>query len=372
MKCFKKALLASFIAGLVISGHAISSEKIQDSSESKDKDQNNKNAISKNNEDQMAQIELDSGLSGELSKEELDLIKRKKHTLVKYLYEQQELDSARDVLADENRDKAYEETKRQKIPLSPEEILELRKLDIESKKAENAPLSSHGVKLEMRSIDLDVDAPKPIVLNVATGYASSIVFYDQSGAPWPIDGDIIGDENSFGSKMISKQKHIAVFEITKEFAESNALINLEGLSVPIVVKLVGHDGIVDSRLSVRIPKFGPSAQVQPFVHNELENASREMMGVLNGDKLSGSKRFELNGVPGEVTYKDDTIYIRTRANLISPPWRRSVVSPTGYKVYELPPVTNLLFSIDGEMRNATIEKGFDVNISHKSSIYEEK
>jgi hypothetical protein len=357
----KKTLLSILISGIVFSGFAcaMTESEMIDSLSSKSEEKAKDIAV------------LDDGLSTELSSRERELIEKKRHALVKYLYEQQELESARKILSDENRKAAYEETKRDKIPLSPDEIIELRRLDIAAKRAENAPISNSGVKLEIRTLDLDVDAPKPVILNVAPGYASSIVFYDQTGAPWPIDGDIIGDINSFGSKGMSKQKHIAVFEISKEFAQSNALINLEGLSIPIVVKLVGHDGVVDSRLSVRIPKMGPGAALQPFVHDQLENASSDMLNVLNGDKLAGSKRFELVGVPGEVTYKDDALFIRTRANLISPPWKRSVVSPSGYKVYELPPVTNLLFSVDGEMKNATIEKGFDVNITHTKSIFSE-
>lgn len=356
----KKTLLSVLIYGALLSGSvnaATESEMI-----------NSMNSTGE--EKQRDIISLDEGLSTELTARERELIEKKRHALVKYLYEQDELESARKILSDDNRKAAYEETKRDKIPLSPEEIVELRRLDIDAKRAENAPIAKAGVKLEIRTLDLDVDAPKPVVINVAPGYASSIVFYDQTGAPWPIDGDIIGDVNSFGSKGMSKQKHIAVFEISREFAQSNALINLEGLSVPIVVKLVGHDGLVDSRVSVRIPKMGPSAAIEPFVRDELENAPADLLNVLNGDKLSGGKRFELRGVPGEVTYKDDTIYIRTRANLISPPWKR-YVSNSGYNVYELPPVTNLLFSVNGEMKDATIEKGFDVNITHTKSIFSE-
>ncbi|MNM41274.1 hypothetical protein D3C81_520900 [compost metagenome] len=365
MNTNKKTILALLVSGIFFSGFAsaVTDDEMVSSL--------NNTGVSAAKPAEKDVVTIDEGLSTELTASERELIDKKRHSLVKYLYEQQELDSARKILSEDNRKSAYEETKRDRIPLSPDEILELRRMDNDAKRAENSPIRNSGVKLEIRTLDLDVDAPKPIILNVAPGYASSIVFYDQTGAPWPIDGDIIGDAESFGSKGISKQKHIAVFEITREFAQSNALINLEGLSVPIVVKLVGHDGVVDSRLSIRIPKMGPGAEIQPFVHDQLENASADMLNVLNGDKISGSKRFELVGVPGEVTYKDDTLFIRTRANLISPPWKRSVVSPTGYKVYELPPVTNLLFSVDGEMKNATIEKAFDVKITQSKSIFSE-
>lgn len=310
------------------------------------------------------------GITGEMSAFERDLVNKKRHILMKYLYEEQELEQLRSILSEQSRSNSFENTLRSRVPFSPAEIEQLRRLDMDAKRAENSPLNK-SVEFDIRTIDIDVDAPKPILINVASGYASSIVFYDQAGNPWPIEGDIIGDEGSFTSRMISKDQHIAVFEIKRDFAESNALINLEGLSVPIVIRLSGNDGKVDSRLSIRLPKFGPNSEVQPFVHEQLENASPNMLDVLNGDRLPSSKRFELHGVPGEVTYKDGMLYIRTRANLLSPPWKSSVVSPTGYKVYEISPVTDLLFSIDGEMRNATIEKGFEVKLKQKKSIFSE-
>lgn len=303
-----------------------------------------------------------------LSQAELSIIKRKREILLKNLYEEQELEALRQIMLDKSRERAFNQALSQKP--TPLEILEARKSKLEEYKAENAPIPGQNVSLEMRTIDLDVEQPHPIDLHVAPGYASSIVFYDQSGEPWPIDGDIIGDIKSFNSKLASKDKHVTVFEITRAFAESNALINLDGLSVPLVIRLVGNTSKVDSRLNIRVPKFGPNAKVEPFVHQETSRASDEILSVLNGDRIADGVRYDLIGVPGEVTYKNGDLYIRTKANLLSPPWKTSAISPTGYKVYQLPPVTDLLFSLNGEMKSATIEKAFDVSLRQKSSIFE--
>lgn len=314
-------------------------------------------------------IQSREGYSGELNIYEKDLMDKKEHVLLKYLYEQQKLEQLRDLLDNYEKDQAYKEAVDNKVPLTPEQIIHLRTLLRSAEIAKTKPLNG-GIKNNIRTIDIDVDAPKPITLNVAPGYASSIVFFDHSGSPWPIDGDIIGNKMAFDSKQGSKESnHSAVFEIKQDFVESNALINLVGLSVPIVIKLNGNDQNVDARLSVRIPKFGPNAQLQTYSSGELQTASAEALKVLDGDKLPNGKRYKLNGLSGEVTYVNRTLYIRTKANLISPPWKDVVHSNTGYKVYELPPVNNLLFSVDGEMVNATIEKAFEVKIEQDKSIF---
>ncbi|MGD1524375.1 DotH/IcmK family type IV secretion protein [Vibrio owensii] len=320
-------------------------------------------------QDVIVQSESGEQMVLQLTPRQMEILKAKKDILLKNIYEEQQLDQLRSML-DERQDKKDWELEKDKVAkYTPEQILELRNLDKEKKKAENAPLNG-PVELKIRTIDIDTDAGQPITLNVARGYASSIIFYDQSGAPWPIEGDIIGDSSSFTKHAVGERKHTAIFEINKEFSESNALINLKGLNVPVVIRLVGSEKVVDSRLSVRIPKLGPDArQFSPTFTRQMDNMNADVVQILNGDSLPGSKNYEINGVKGTAVLKDGFLYIRTEANLISPPAKSSAVSPTGYKVYQVPPVNNLLFTVDGEMVTATIEESFEVNIKQAKSIF---
>lgn len=314
-------------------------------------------------------VSTKDGVKLNLNPHESQVVDAKKHALSKALYENEQLEELRGMLEGYQKKEAYESAVDSKVPLTPEQIIELRTLLRNAEKAKNVPLQG-SVSNKIRSIDIDVDANEPIKLDVVAGYASSIVFFDITGAPWPIDGDIIGNKTAFDTKPGNKS-HVAVFENIQQFSESNALINLLGLDVPVVISLVGNDQKVDSRLSVRIPKFGPNAQNEIYQSDEMKEVSADALKVLDGDKLPNSKRFKLNGVKGEVIYANGSLYIRTRANLISPPWRNSVSSSSGYKVYELPPVDTLLFSVDGKMVDATIEKGFEVKIEQQKSIFSE-
>lgn len=316
---------------------------------------------------------LDAGEVGsmdELTAADKLYIEKKGKALYKYLYEQKQLEELNDMLQESVRVNAIKDEKTKSFPMNPDEISDWRSTNLKVEQASNAPISG-PVEFKIKTIDIDVDAPKPIQILVAKGYSSSIMFFDETGAPWPINGDIVGDRSSFESAPFGDSTHVGVFKIHKSFSESNALINLKDMNVPIVIRLTGSESVIDSRVSVRIPKFGPNANVGSYTRGEINNANPDILSVLNGDKLDSAKMFQLNGVAGTVWYKNGTLYVRTLANLMSPPWKSHVTSPTGYNVYELPPVVNLLFAVDGQMKDATISNSYEVKLNTEQSIFKQ-
>lgn len=318
-------------------------------------------------------LNIDPDIPVNLSPAEMALINAKREAIVQYLYEAQELSGLRNVLRQSEHEMSVQDTLRDQVPLSPEDIRVVRQALRESALAENAPLVTPP-ELQMRTVDLNIDGQVPLEVRVARGYSSSIVFFDETGAPWPLQTgvDAVGDATAFSAQTVSELGHVATFQVIKEFAQSNALIVLEGLPVPVVLRLIGSDKVVDSRLSVRIPRHGPNAKVQAVYRNEVDNAPPEMMSFLNGESLSGSVQYHLDGVPGEVVKSGNVLYLRTRASLISPPPIRSIVSASGYNVYTLPPVTHLLFSVEGELREANIETMYAPTLAEPEDIFAEE
>lgn len=319
-------------------------------------------------------VQSDSGVQvnpmEELTAADKLYIEQKGKALYRYLYEKKQLEELDALLHESVRETALRNEKAKTFPMNPDEISDWRSINQQVEQATNAPISG-PVDFKIKTIDIDVDAPKPIQILVAKGYSSSIMFFDETGAPWPIDGDIIGDKSSFESSPFGDSTHVGVFKIHKSFSESNALINLKGMNVPIVIRLTGSESVIDSRVSVRIPKFGPNANTGSFTRGEINNANPDILSVLNGDKLNSAKMFQLNGVAGTVWYKEGTLYVRTLATLMSPPWKSHVTSPTGYNVYELPPVVNLLFAVDGQMKDATISNSYEVKLNTEQSIFKQ-
>lgn len=368
---FNRNLLVACIS-LVISGHAFSSENQAPVTDSVTKTEAESKNVSTEPPSDNGRTKVriaDHNIDAELTPDEIELIKRKGDVLRKYLYQDQQLQELRDILKADSRTEAYQKTLDESYPMSPNEISRMRVLDSEVSKAKNAPLKR--LKLEISSDELDVDVNKPIVLRVARGYNATLVFFDQSGSAWPVEGDVIHDKNSFSSSVVSKTKHIVSFDIAEDFSESTAMITLEGHSVPIIVKLVGSDTVVDSRKTIRVLKYGPNAKIEPFVHNELENVSPDMLAILEGGNIpADAKRYILNGVSGEAyLYKGD-LYVRSRAMLMSPPWKQSVVSNSGYRLYKMKPSSVLMFSNNGERVEATVESAFETTIKNKKTIFE--
>ena len=322
-------------------------------------------------EEEMVTVTLSDGSELELTESELELMKQKQRALQKYRYEQEQLADERRALQERERRNELDASLDRRHPLEPEEITEIRQRELRVRQAENAPVTG-DVTFEMRTIELDVEEPRPIEISVSKGFASSIVFFDENGAPWPIVGDkVIADESAFSATILSSNPHMAVFEIKREFAQSNALITLQDMPLPVTIKLAGEEGKVDSRLIVRIPQFGPLSQGLPVTQTrrQIENVSDAMLAMLNGGRLPGGVEYRLNGVDGTVFVKNGRMYIRTKAFLKAPPALAAQISPTGVNVYELLPRISLLFSVNGEQVTAKVEEKPQVQLSRQSSIF---
>lgn len=367
MKIRLKFILASLAVAVSIGGNAYSEELKVAEQAAKDTSSIDKLSAHDNGK---TKVLIQDDTSVELTPEELALIDRKATIIKKHLYEEQSLGKIKDMLNSNSKNEAFEKTVQETYPYSALQIEQLRAKDREVKKATNAPLKD--VKLNISSDDLDVDVNNPIVMRVARGYNATLVFFDQSGQPWPVEGDIVHEKTSFTSTIVSKTKHIVSFDISEDFSESTAMITLEGHPVPLIVKLVGSDTIVDSRKSIRVLKYGPNAEIEPFVHKELENVSPEMLNILEGGNIPGdAKRFVINGVTGEVYIYKAEMYVRTRSSLMSPPWKQSAVSNSGYKVYRMKPSSVLLFTDNsGQRIQATVEGAYKAEIKMKKSIFE--
>lgn len=306
-------------------------------------------------------------ISYTLTDYEKQTIEAKKEAIIGYLYEESELQGLRGILEKSSKQQLWESEKDKVAPLTPQQITEIRKLLDQIEKSKNKPLKD--VEFDIRTEYIDLDASKPVEINVAKGYVSSIQFYDETGAPWPIEGELIGNKEAFEKHTLGERNHVASFQVKQEFSESNALVNLKGFDSTIVIKLVGGNDKFDSRLTVRIPKLGPNAEVismQPAT--KYQKLDKQLTDVLNGDILKNSKKFTFNDVEGTAYYKDGFLYIRTPHKLVIPPPIDAQHS-SGVNAYKTSASEDFQFLVDGEMIVTSISEIFEVEIKHKSSIF---
>ena len=325
------------------------------------------NVISGNSSIVKFKTESGSYLEYEITDQEMDILKSKQNAIKGYLHEESSLYDLRKILDGDQKEKAWLAVKDQTAPLTAKEITALRKLKQTTAKYENRPLNN--VKFNIKTKNIDLEASKPIEIIVAKGYVSSIQFYDETGAPWPIEGDIIGNTSAFEKHKLGARQHVAAFQIKEVFSESNALINLVGLDATIVIKLKGSDTEFDSRLTVRIPKLGPNAEIYENAQVQYNELDSQLTRVLNGDILRGAKRYDLIGVDGVAFLKDGFLYIRTPHKLVIPPPINASRTSTGMMAFKTAPTEDFLFTVDGEMKQASIQEVFEVKIKQKNSLF---
>ena len=289
----------------------------------------------------------------ELTIGEFEFLQAKKEHISQYLYENYQLEEVRNLLREYHRKEQFNKYMDESIPLTASEIMEYRRAKQNEAIALNTRLNP--VQHHIRTVDVNVEAQQPIVVFVSPGLASSVVFFDSTGAPWPVEGEVIGDGSAYESKIMTESGNVVTFNILREFSETNALITLKGMSTPLVFKLVSNGKDNDDRLSARMQNPGPNAKISLYMEQEFENKDPYMVELMNTNDMELGKEYKLIGVSGKVFLNDDKMYVKTFESLVSPAWTRQLQSTTGYNLYELKPSTKLLFNVDGNIVQAKVE-----------------
>jgi hypothetical protein len=288
----------------------------------------------------------------ELTIGEFEFLQAKKESISQYLYENYELKEVRDLLREYHREQSFDKLMDKEIPLSSEEITELRVAKENEQIALNTrlrPINNH-----IRTTDINVESPIPVSIFVSKGLASSLVFFDSTGEPWPVEGDVIGDSSAYESNIMNS-KNVVTFNILKEFTETNALITLEGMSTPLVFKLVSNGKDNDDRLSARMQTPGPNAKVTLYMDQQFENKDPYMVELMNNSFTEQGDQYRLKGISGKVFINGNKMYVKTFEKLVSPAWMGEMKSSTGYNLYELKPTSKLLFNVDGRIVQVKVE-----------------
>jgi len=321
---------------------------------------------------QKASAEAQVYQPNELTPADKSLTQARRSAIAGAIYDDEQLKELREMLTENEVKQLVKKEQRMKMPLSADEVKDLRKRLTEIEKAQNEPLA--GIDFRIRNVTYDPDSNQPLVISVADGYAAQVEFYDASGQPWTIRKDgVVGDAESFSKKVMGEQRHIASFSLSSRYKQSNAAVVMNGLPNSIPVLLKSSDSTVDGRVSVTIPRMGPNAEIQPVMSHELNNVSPELVKLQGGDAPVGSKPLLVAGLENsEAWYDGEFLYLSLPGRLLLPPAINSSVSPSGRFLYKTNPATYISVSLEGQRRNATIEGLNQAEIHRQKTIFEEK
>lgn len=248
-----------------------------------------------------------------------------------------------------NNEAAFNMTKDSMFPLTKKQILEIRRMYNENKRAlsitEDVPPKPTSSAL-VANLE---PGETPPVIRLSSGFISSLVFLDVTGAPWPIKAYDIGDPKSFSvqwepqknAKDTSGMGNTLLIQSNVLYKQGNLAVMLKGLNTPIMLTLVPGQKSVDYRVDIQVPKHGPYAT---YSEGRLpQSASSDLLSVLNHIAPHGAKSLDVKGGRAEAWVKEDKMYIRTSYNIISPSWYSTMSSSDGaIRAYSLPPSSVVL------------------------------
>lgn len=141
--------------------------------------------------------------------------------------------------------------------LSPDERVKIRERQLQDQKANYRPLRDVESLRDMTRLDpSSADVP---TVKVTPDFPSSIVFTDISGEPWPIrhlaqTGSVAEVERVDGSD------NSLVFYANNHAGEKSVSVYLEGLNMPITLRIKGTDSEFHAVKSIQVTERGPKAQ----------------------------------------------------------------------------------------------------------------
>lgn len=249
---------------------------------------------------------------------------------------------------------AFNGMMQQNMPLTPQQVVQLRQLIDSSQRAAAIPATVPPKPVSSTIMVNLAPGATPPAIRLAQGYVSSLVFVDSTGAPWPIAAYDIGDPKAVNIQWDSKS-NVILIQAVSPYGDSNFVVRLAGLTTPITLELVSGQRVVDFRADIHVSGLGPNSKDLPVGVGIPANANQLLLNVLDGVAPAGAKQLTVKGGDCQAWVLGEKMYLRSRLTLLSPGWLGRMVSPDGMNAYEIQKSSAILVSQYGEPIELKIE-----------------
>jgi intracellular multiplication protein IcmK len=243
------------------------------------------------------------------------------------------------------RDEAFKQLLDKISPLTPDQIIEMRKHEDKAQQAvattPNAPPRPVSSTL---TIDLSPGVTPPVI-RLSAGFVTSLVFVDSTGQPWPIADYSLGNPKNFNIQWDKKTNTMFIQSVTA-YSTANLAVRLATLDTPVMLSLVSGQREVDYRADLQVQGRGPNA-LAPVAGDNLPTGNPLLLSVLDGVPPPGSIELEVSGGLGRAWISKGRLIFRTQLTVLSPAWSSTVSSPDGTRVYEMCQTPLILVSKNG-------------------------
>jgi intracellular multiplication protein IcmK len=249
-------------------------------------------------------------------------------------------------------DEAFANMTKSALPLSPAQIRTLHLLfDANQRAIAEYPGTPPRPTSTSVAVNLAPGATPPVI-RLTSGFVTSMVFLDSTGAPWPIKAYDMGDPKSFNVQW-DKESNTLLIQAITQYKVGNLAVILQGLNTPVMITLIPGQQAVDYRVDLRVPGLGPNAI--PTQVGLPGVGSPYLLNVLDGIPPPGSKQLNVTGGDADIWLLNNRIYVRTRLTILSPGWISTLSSADGTHAYEMMPAPLVLASYHGKVVKLRIE-----------------
>lgn len=258
---------------------------------------------------------------------------------------------------------AYSSVVSQAMPLTPNQILQLKYLYSQTQRASQANPGIPPVPTSTTQVINLAPGAVPPVVRLSQGFITSLVFVDATGAPWPVSAYDLGNPDAFNIQW-DKRNNILMIQAKDAFTYGNLAVRLQDLPTPVMLTLIPGQKVVDYRVDMRIQQMGPQAKIASSGDGLPSHADPVLLGILDGVPPAGSKVLQVEGGQAQAWSAGSKLLLRTRMTVISPAWIATMSSADGTNAYLLQNTPTILVSDNGALAQLKIE-GLDINGSNQ-------
>lgn len=255
----------------------------------------------------------------------------------------------------------FEESLRQMMPLDESQIQEYRSRSDERERA----LLPASPSLNTRTVSVSLEpGHSPVPVFTTANIATSLVFHDSTGQPWPITSVTNGGPSFFQVlRPELPEGNLLNVMPTQGYATSTIVVTLQGRDMPLVIRLESDsvrapERKADALVLFRLVHHGPNASI-PLVKELKETVDSSMLSLLDRVPPEGAVRVRMEPHSDKVAIwkYNGKHYIRTSDSLMWPAWSAVVSGAGNTRCYETPATTRIMLSVNGQIQTFVLSNG---------------
>jgi len=254
----------------------------------------------------------------------------------------------------------FEESLRQLMPLDEGQIQEYRERSDQRERA----LLPVSPKLNSRTVRVSLEpGTPPVRVRATANIATSLVFHDSTGQPWPITSVTNGGPSFFQilRPELPDGNLLNVMPV-QGYGTSTIVVTLQKKDIPLVIRLESDsvrspERTADALVLFQLAHNGPNAAI-PIIEDIKETVSSELLAFLDRVPPASAVRVSLETATDKLTIwrLGNAHYIRTDHTLMWPAWTAVVHGAGNVRCYEAPVTPRIMISAGGKIQTIVLKE----------------